>query len=187
MLAINSVLMQKYFQTEWVKISLLCYNLEENPKKTSFFGLAKKRITYLSYCRVVIKVNAQKFFRIEVSTSWGHLIKERKTLTKPEEAKKEAKRAYRDGIKKAWDIYTQDNKIVQEAKNTRNSEIDKAYKLCLPEHGEGMPQTEYEQANRLYIKNLYEIHSKFANMIGQIWETFMKDMESSSRVIWKNI
>jgi hypothetical protein len=40
---------------------------------------------------VVIKVNAQKFFRIEVNTSWGHLIKERKTLTKPEETVKEAK------------------------------------------------------------------------------------------------
>jgi hypothetical protein len=135
----------------------------------------------------VIKVNAQKFFRIEVSTSWGHLIKERKTLTKPEETIKETKRAYRDGIKKAWDIYTQDNIIVQEAKNTLNSAIDEAYKSCLTEHEEGMPKTEYEQANRLYIQTLYKIHSKFADTIGQIWETFMKDMESSSGVIRKNI
>ena len=89
-------------------------------------------------------MNAQKFFRIEVSTSWGHLIKERKTLTEPEETIKEAKRAYRDGIKKAWEIYTQDNIIVQEAKNTLNSAIDEVYKSCLPEHGEGMPKTEYE-------------------------------------------
>ena len=109
------------------------------------FASAKERITFLSYCcRVVIKVNAQKFFRIEVSTSWGHLIKERKTLTEPEETIKEAKRAYRDGIKKAWEIYTQDNIIVQEAKNTLNSAIDEVYKSCLPEHGEGMPKTEYE-------------------------------------------
>jgi hypothetical protein len=136
---------------------------------------------------VVLKVNAQKFFRIEVSTSWGHLIKERKTLTKPEETIKDAKRAYRDGIRKAWDIYTQDNIIVQEAKNNLNSSIDEAYKSCLPEHGEGMPKPEYERANRLYIQTLYEIHSKFADTIGQIWETFMKDVESSSGVIRKNI
>ena len=64
----------------------------------------KDKKTCLSYCRVVIKVNAQKFFRIEVSTSWGHLIKEKKTLTKPEETIEEAKRANRDGIKKAWEV-----------------------------------------------------------------------------------
>jgi len=135
---------------------------------------------------VVIKVNAQKFFRIEVSTSWGHLIKERKTLTKPEETIKEAKRAYRDGIKKAWDIYTQDNMIVQEAKNTLNSAIDEAYKSCLPEHGEELPQTEYKQANRLYIQTLYKIHSKFADTIGQNWVAFMKDMETTSWLTKKN-
>ena len=125
-------------------------------------------------------MNAQKFFRIEVSTSWGHLIKERKTLTKPEETIKEAKRAYRDGIKKAWEVYTQDNIIVQEAKNTLNSEIDEAYKSCLPKHGEGMPKKEYENANKLYIQTLYKIHSKFADTIEQIWAVFMKDMESAS-------
>jgi 5-methylthioribose kinase len=146
----------------------------------------RKGITYLSYNVVVIKVNAQKFFRIEVSTSWGHLIKERKTLTKPEETIKEAKRAYRDGIKKAWDVYTQDNIIVQEAKNTLNSAIDEAYKSCLPEHGEELPQTEYEQANRLYIRTLYEIHSKFADTIGQNWVAFMKDMETTSWLTKKN-
>jgi 5-methylthioribose kinase len=146
----------------------------------------RKGITYLSYNVVVTKVNAQKFFRIEVSTSWGHLIKERKTLTKPEETIKEAKRAYRDGIKKAWDIYTQDNMIVQEAKDTLNSAIDEAYKSCLPEHGGEMPQTEYEQANRLYIQTLYKIHSKFANTIGQNWVAFMKDMETTSWLTKKN-
>ena len=101
---------------------------------------------------MVIKVNAQKFFKIEVSTSWGHLIKERKTLTKPEEMIKEAKRAYRDGIKKAWEVCTQDNIIVREAKKTLDSAIDEAYKSYLPEHGEGMPKKEYKKANRLYIK-----------------------------------
>ena len=135
---------------------------------------------------MVIRVNAQKFFRIEVSTSWGHLIKERKTLTKPEETIKEARRAYRDGIKKAWDIYTQDNIIVQKAKTTLNSAIDEAYKSCLPEHGEGMPQAEYGQANRLYIQTLYKIHSKFADTIGQIWAVFMKDMETTSWLTKKN-
>jgi hypothetical protein len=134
----------------------------------------------------VIDVNAQKFFRIEVSTSWGHLIKERKTLTKREETIKEARRAYRDGIKKAWDIYTQNNIIVQEAKKTLDSAIDEAYKSCLPELREGMSQTEYEQANRLYIKTLSKVHRKFADTIGQIWEVFMKDMETSSRLIKKN-
>jgi hypothetical protein len=129
---------------------------------------------------MVIKVNAQKFFRIEVGTSWGHLIKERKTLTKPEETIKEAKRAYRDGIKKAWEVYTRDNIVVQEANNTLNSEIDEAYKSCLPEHGERMPKKEYENANRLYIQTLYKIHSKFADTIGQIWAVFLKDMESTS-------
>ena len=49
-----------------------------------------------------------------------------------------------------------------------------------------MPQTEYEQANRLYIQTLYKIHSKFADMIGQIWEVFMKDMESTSWLTKKN-
>jgi hypothetical protein len=135
---------------------------------------------------VVIKVNAQKFFRIEVSTSWGHLIKERKTLTKPEETIKEAKRAYRDGIKNAWEIYTQDNIIVQEAKNTLNSEIDEAYKSFLPEHGEGMPKREYENANRRYIQTLYKIHSKFADTIGKNWVAFMKDMETTSWLTKKN-
>ena len=132
-------------------------------------------------------MNAQKFFRIEVSTSWGHLIKEKKILTKPEETIEEAKRAYRDGIKKAWEVYVQDNRMVQEAKEeTLDSAIDEAYKSYLPEHGEGMPQTEYEQANRLYIQTLYRIHSKFADMIGQIWEGFMKDMESTSWLTKKN-
>ena len=99
-------------------------------------------------------MNAKQFFRIEVSASWGHLIRERKTLTKDEEKVREARRAYRDGIKKAWDIYTQDNIIVQEAKKTLDSAIDEAYKLCLPEHGERMAQTEYEQAPN-FISKLY--------------------------------
>jgi hypothetical protein len=154
-------------------------NPKESLKTLFLFASAKKRITYLSYCSVVIKVNAQKFFRIEVSTSWGHLIKERKTLTKPEETIKEAKRAYRDGIKKAWEVYTQDDIIVQEAKKTLDSAIDEAYKSCLPEHGEGMPKTEYEKASRLYIQTLYKIHSKFADAIGQIWVVFIKDMETT--------
>ena len=111
-------------------------------------------------------MNAQKFFRIEVSTSWGHLIKERKTLTKPEETIKEAKRA-------------QDNIIVQQAKKTLDSAIDEAYKSCLPEHGEEMPKTKYEKANRLYIQTLYKIHGKFADTIGQNWVAFMKDMETT--------
>ena len=135
---------------------------------------------------MVTKVNAKKFFRIEVSTSWGHLIKERKMLTKPEETIKEARRAYRDGIKKAWDIYTQDNIIVQKAKTTLNSAIDEAYKSCLPENGEGMPQAEYVQANRLYIRTLYKIHTKFADTIGQNWAFFMKDMETTSWLTKKN-
>ncbi len=100
-------------------------------------------------------------------------------MTKTEETIKEAKRAYRDGIKKAWDIYTQDNMIVQEAKNTLNSAIDEAYKSCLPEHREEMPQTKYKQANRLYIQTLYKIHNKFADTIGQYWVAFMKDMETT--------
>ena len=135
---------------------------------------------------MVIKVNAQKFFRIEVSTCWGHLIKEKTTLTKPEETIKEAKKAYRDGIKKAWDIYTQDNIMVQKAKNTLNSAIDKAYKSCLPEDGKGMPQTEYKQANRRYIQTLYKIHGKFADTIGQIWAVFIKDLETTSLLTKKN-
>jgi len=94
-------------------------------------------------------VNAKQFFRIEVSTSWGDLIRERKTLTKDEEKVREARKACRDGIKKAWDIYTQDNSVVKEAKKTLDSAIDEAYKLCLPEHGERMAQTEYEQATKL--------------------------------------
>jgi hypothetical protein len=140
----------------------------------------KKRITYFSYCRLVIKVNAQKFFRNEVSESWGHLIRERKRLTKREETIKEARRAYRDGIKDAWNVYTQDNKVVQAARKALDLAIDEAYKSCLPEHREGMPQTEYEQANRLYIKTLYTIHSKFADTVGQNWVVFMKDMETAS-------
>jgi mannose/cellobiose epimerase-like protein (N-acyl-D-glucosamine 2-epimerase family) len=136
---------------------------------------------------VVIKVNAKKFFRIEVSTSWGHLIRERKTLTKREETIKEARRAYRDGIKKAWDIYTQDNIVVQEAKKTLDSAIDEAYKSCLPEHREGMSQTEYEHANRLYAKTLYKVHRKFADTIGQIWGAFMEDMETYSWLTKKNV
>jgi hypothetical protein len=169
-----------------MKCKVYFLNPKESLKTPFLFASAKKRITYLSYCRVVIKVNAQKFFRIEVNTSWGHLIKERKTLTKPEETVKEAKRAYRDGIKKAWEVYTQDNIMVQEAKKTLDSAIDEAYKSCLPEHGEGMPKTEYKQANRLYIQTLYEIHSKFADTIGQIWVVFMEDMETTSWLTKKN-
>ena len=77
---------------------------------------------------------------MEVSTSWGYLVKKRKTLTKGEETIKEARMAYRQGIKKAWDIYTQDNITVKEAKKTLNSAIDEAYKSCLPEHGEEISQ-----------------------------------------------
>ena len=127
-------------------------------------------------------MNAKQFFRIEVSTSWGHLIRERKTLTKDEEKVREARRAYRDGIKKAWDIYTQDNMIVKEAKKTLDSAIDEAYKLCLPEHGERLAQTEYELATELYFQTLYKVHRKFADTIGQIWGGFMKDMETSLRL-----
>jgi hypothetical protein len=43
-----------------------------------------------------------------------------------------------------------------------------------------MSQTEYEKANRLYLKTLSNIHAKFADTIGQIWGVFMKDMETSS-------
>jgi 5-methylthioribose kinase len=131
-------------------------------------------------------MNAKQFFRIEVSTSWGHLIRERKTLSKDEEKVREARKAYRDGIKNAWDIYTQDNMIVKEAKKTLDSAIDEAYKSCLPEHGERMGQTEYEQATELYFKTLYKVHRKFADTIGQIWGVFMKDMETSPRLTKKN-
>jgi 5-methylthioribose kinase len=132
-------------------------------------------------------VNAKKFFRMEVSISWGHLVRERKTLTKREENVREAVRAYRDGIKKAWDVYTEDNMVVKEAKKTLDSEIDEAYKSCLPERGEEMSQTEYEKANRLYLKTLSKIHAKFADTIGQIWGVFMKDMETSSWLTKKRI
>ena len=131
-------------------------------------------------------MNAKQFFRIEVSASWGHLIRERKMQTKDEEKIREARRAYRDGIKKAWDIYTQDNMIVKEAKKTLDSAIDEAYKLCLPEHGERMAQTEYEQATKLYFKTLYKVHRKFADTIGQIWAVFIKDMETTSWLTKKN-
>ena len=131
-------------------------------------------------------MNAKQFFRIEVSTSWGHLIRERKTQTKDEEKIREARRVYRDGIKKAWDIYAQDNMIVKEAKKTLDLAIDEAYKLCLPEHGERMAQTEYEQATKLYFKTLYKVHRKFADTIGQIWGVFMKDMETFPRLTTKN-
>jgi 5-methylthioribose kinase len=132
-------------------------------------------------------VNAKKFFRMEVSISWGHLVRERKTLTKREENVREAVRAYRDGIKKAWEVYTEDNMVVKEAKKTLDSEIDEAYKSCLPERGEKMSQTEYEKANRLYLKTLSKIHAKFADTIGQIWGVFMKDMETSSWLTKKRI
>jgi hypothetical protein len=48
----------------------------------------------------------------------------------------------------------QDNMIVKEAKKTLDSAINEAYSLCLPEHGERMAQTEYEQATKLYFKTL---------------------------------
>jgi mannose/cellobiose epimerase-like protein (N-acyl-D-glucosamine 2-epimerase family) len=74
----------------------------------------------------VKEVNAQKFFRVEVSSSWGYLVKEKKTLTKQEETIREARVVYREGIRKAWDIYTQDNVIVKEAKKVLDSKIDEA-------------------------------------------------------------
>jgi hypothetical protein len=121
-------------------------------------------------------MNSKQFFRTEVSTKWGYLLGERKTLTKDEEKVRESRRVYRDGIKKAWDIYTQDNLLVKDAKKTLDSTIDEVYKLCLPEHGERMTQTDYEQATKLYIKTLYKVHREFADTIGQIWAVFMKDM-----------
>jgi hypothetical protein len=135
---------------------------------------------------MVIDINAKQFFRIEVSTGWGHLIKEKKELTKVEEKVREAIRAYRDGIKQAWDIYTQDNNVVREAKKTLDLAIDEAYKFCLPEHGERLAQAEYEQATKLYFKTLYKVHRKFADTIGQIWCVFMKYMETSPRLTKKN-
>lgn len=133
------------------------------------------------------KVNAQKFFRVEVSSSWGYLVKEKKPLTKQEETIREAKVVYREGIRKAWDIYTQDNAVVKEANRFLDSEIDEAFKSCLPENGEKMSQREYEQAKKLYFKTLAKVHSKFADKIGQIWEVFMKDMETSLSHTKKNI
>jgi hypothetical protein len=99
---------------------------------------------------------------------------------------REARRTYRDGIKKALDIYVQDNMIVKEAKKTLDSAINEAYNLCLPEYGERMAQTEYEQATKLYFKTLYKVHHKFADRIGQIWGVFMKDMETYPRLTKKN-
>jgi hypothetical protein len=131
-------------------------------------------------------MNAKQFYRIEVSTSWGHLIREKKTLTKDEERVREARRTYRDGIKKAWDIYTQDNMVVKEAKKSLDLAIDEAYKLCLPEHGERMAQIEYELATKLYFKTLYKVHRKFADTIGLIWGGFMKDIETFPKVTNKN-
>jgi hypothetical protein len=135
----------------------------------------------------VKKVNAQKFFRMKVSSSWGYLVKERKTLTKSEETIKEARKVYRDGIEKAWDIYTQDNIIVNEAKKTLNSAIEEAYKSCLPEEREGMSQKEYEQAKKLYAKTLSNVHCRFADTIAQFWAVFMKDMETSASLTKENI
>jgi hypothetical protein len=43
----------------------------------------------------------------------GILARERKTLTKQEETIKEAREVYCERIRKAWDIYTQDNVIVK--------------------------------------------------------------------------
>lgn len=114
-------------------------------------------------------------------------FKERKTLTKSEETTKEARKVYRDGIERAWDIYTQDNIIVKEAKKTLNSAIDEAYKSYRPEEREGMSQKEYEQAKRLYVKTLSKVHCKFADTIGQIWAVFMKDMETSASLTKENI
>jgi hypothetical protein len=69
--------------------------------------------------------------------------------------------------------------IVEEAKKALDSAIDEAHKLYLPEHGEKMAQTEYEQATQLYFKTLYKVHRKFADTIGTIWALFTKDMETS--------
>jgi len=124
---------------------------------------------------------------MEVSSSWGYLVTERKTLTEHQEIIKEARKVYHEGIKKAWDIYTKDNKIVQEAKKALSSAIDEAYKSCLPEDGEGMTQREHEQANRLYVETLSKLHCKFADTIERIWKAFIKDMVTSTWLTEKNI
>ncbi len=49
-------------------------------------------------------MNAHKFFKMEVVSGWGYMVKERKTLTKDEERKKQAVRALRNGIKEALEI-----------------------------------------------------------------------------------
>ncbi len=71
--------------------------------------------------------------------------------------------------KKPGTFTTEDNLLVKDAKKTLDSAIDEAYNICLPEHGERMPQTKYEQATKLYFKTLYKVHRKFADTIGQIW------------------
>ena len=132
-------------------------------------------------------MNAEKFFRVEVSSSWGYLVKEKTPLTKQEETIKEARVVYREGIRKAWDIYTQDNAIVKEAKKVLDLKIDEAYRSCLPKNGEGLPQKEYEKAKRLYFKTLSKVHSEFVDTVGMLWDVFMKDMETSLSLTKKNI
>jgi 5-methylthioribose kinase len=91
------------------------------------------------------------------------LVRKKKTLTEREETIKEARRVFHTGIREAWDIYTKDNKIVQEAKKTLSSAIDETYKSCLPENGEGLTQREYEQANRIYVETLSKLYCNFAD------------------------
>lgn len=89
----------------------------------------------------------------------------------------EARRAYHNGIQKAWDIYTENNELVKRAKKTLDVTIHEAYELQCKNEDE-MSDEEYARANRICFKAARKAYEDFSEVVNHIWEDFVKDMES---------
>jgi hypothetical protein len=118
---------------------------------------------------------ARKLFRREVNDSWGYLV--RKTRTKEsslrEKRIEEARRAYWQGMERAWEIYTEDNTIVKPAKEALEKSISQANRLYLQEDLNYNPKH--------FMKAMYRAHDEFADRVAPIFKVFMLDMRRYNR------
>ena len=115
-------------------------------------------------------VEAKKLFRRRVNHGWGYLVRKRKSIeSSPREKKiEEAHRTYWQGIERAWEIYTEDNTLVKQAKEALEESINQANKLYLQEGSNYSPKH--------FLKAKYRAHDEFADKVAMIFKEFMHDM-----------
>jgi len=114
-------------------------------------------------------VSAKRFFRREAKARWGYLIRKRKEQTPREKTIASAQKVYWEGMRRAWEIYTKDNEIVKQAKETLDKAIHQACEL----HDETSSTTEE------FFKAVQRMHDNYAETVESIWKAFVKDMKKS--------